>query len=72
MPNLYSEAAAAGSTTMKCPICDKDQLTTGEFYDHMGEIHGWKLSEAEKYADDRWLETHPMVAEEYEAKQSSG
>ena len=39
-----------------CPLCGKD-IPSREFYDHMGN-HGWSLSEAERYADDRYLETH--------------
>ena len=45
---------------MKCPICGVEQRT-GEFYDHMGEYHGWTLAEAEKFADDRWIETHGSI-----------
>ena len=42
---------------MKCPECGKDQRTR-EFYDHMGEYHGWSLAEAEKWADDRYQEVN--------------
>ena len=45
---------------MICPICGKDQRSR-EFYDHMGEYHGWKLSEAEIYAEERYLEEHPEL-----------
>ena len=41
---------------MICPLCGKD-VPNREFYDHMGN-HGWSLSEAERYADDRYLERH--------------
>lgn len=42
---------------MRCPKCFKD-MTTREFYDHMAEHHMWTLAEAEKYADDAYLEKH--------------
>ena len=43
---------------MICPKCGKDGMTTGEFYDHMGELHAWSLAESEKYADDDYLEKY--------------
>lgn len=45
---------------MICPICGEDQRSR-EFYDHMGEDHGWTLSESEAYADERYLEEHPEL-----------
>ena len=36
---------------MKCPVCG-ERIKNREFYDHMCEIHGWALAEAEKFADD--------------------
>ena len=44
---------------MRCPICFKE-VSSRVFYDHMGEYHGWSLAEAEKYADDLYLETHSI------------
>ena len=38
---------------MICPERGKDVKW---FYDHMCESHGWALAEAEKYADDQYLE----------------
>ena len=49
-----------GVENMICPICGKD-IRNREFYDHMGEYHGWSLSEAEIYADERYLEEHPEL-----------
>ena len=43
---------------MICPLCGKDGMLTGEFYDHMGEYHAWSLADAEKHADDEYLEKH--------------
>ena len=45
---------------MKCPICGED-VSSHEFYDHMGEYHGWTLSEAEVFAEEQYLEEHPEL-----------
>lgn len=48
---------------MICPVCGKNEMRTGEFYDHMGEYHDQTLSEAEKHADDQYIEIYGSKVE---------
>ena len=42
---------------MICPVCFKE-VSSRDFYDHMAEHHSWSMAEAEKYADDEYIEKH--------------
>jgi len=44
---------------VRCPVCRKE-VDKRAFYDHMGSSHGWSLAQAERYADDLYIEEHGL------------